>query len=782
MTRAGPRPRRWVLALLAALAPCAAWAQQPLAVTPPGLVLQSSRLLAPAPSGDQAAQRPMILRADELQVRPELDAAARGDVEFRRAGMVIRADRFSYDSAEDLAKAGGGVVVTREGARYSGSELQLKVQRFEGFFLQPTFEFTRLGAGGRAERIDFLDSSRLRAEKAIYTSCPREGGGEPDWLLRTDRIKLDFGINEGTAEGAVLEFLGVPILALPVLTFPLTDDRKSGWLPPTLVPLDNRNGLTLAVPYYWNIAPNRDATLIPTVMTRRGLALDSEVRYLEDRHKGRLRLNWLPQDRVTGTSRQAWDVDTEGRLFAGLDYSAHFRQVSDDDYWKDFPRSMPSSTVPRLLTQDFSAQRELGTRLGPLTAYARLQHWQVLQTGSGSELITSPYQRSPQLGLHFKPRLGAGLLATVETEVNRFTRPDARVSATLPVGWRWHGLGQISRPWALPGGWITPKLLFNAAAYDVDPSDGSSPASRFSRVVPGASLDAGLLFERQLHWFGRDQRQTLEPRVMYVNTPFRAQSTLPNFDSAERDFNALSIYTENAFTGVDRVSDAHQITAGVTSRLIDAVSGAESFRLTVAQRIRLREQRVVLTGDSLQGGLSDLLAEGATSVFNPWVLDAGLQYNPDTGRLVQTNLGARFTPAPFHTLSARYRLMQSRLDQVELGWQWPVFRGAARPIGASGGCGGTLYAVGRTNYSLKDSRMTDATVGVEYDTGCWIGRVVAERVSTGNAEATTRLLLQLELVGLSRLGANPLQVLKDNIPGYRLLREAGNTLFPTSEP
>jgi LPS-assembly protein len=401
MTRAGPRPRRWVLALLAALAPCAAWAQQPLAVTPPGLVLQSSRLLAPAPSGDQAAQRPMILRADELQVRPELDAAARGDVEFRRAGMVIRADRFSYDSAEDLAKAGGGVVVTREGARYSGSELQLKVQRFEGFFLQPTFEFTRLGAGGRAERIDFLDSSRLRAEKAIYTSCPREGGGEPDWLLRTDRIKLDFGINEGTAEGAVLEFLGVPILALPVLTFPLTDDRKSGWLPPTLVPLDNRNGLTLAVPYYWNIAPNRDATLIPTVMTRRGLALDSEVRYLEDRHKGRLRLNWLPQDRVTGTSRQAWDVDTEGRLFAGLDYSAHFRQVSDDDYWKDFPRSMPSSTVPRLLTQDFSAQRELGTRLGPLTAYARLQHWQVLQTGSGSELITSPYQRSPQLGLRW---------------------------------------------------------------------------------------------------------------------------------------------------------------------------------------------------------------------------------------------------------------------------------------------------------------------------------------------------------------------------------------------
>lgn len=745
------------------------------------VTLQPSTALAPLPAGAVTSQRPIVLRADALLLRPALDAVAEGSVEFRRAGTLIRADRLSYDSGQDRASALGQVWVTRGGMRYSGPELQLKVERFEGFFLQPEFDFSSLGAGGRADRIDFLDSDRLRAERAIYSSCPREDNNQPDWLLRTDRIKLDFAASEGVAEGAVLQFLGLPILGLPALSFPLSDDRKSGWLPPTLVPLDSRNGFTLAVPYYWNMAPNRDLTLTPTVMTRRGLSLDSEFRYLEREHSGRFRLNWLPQDRVSGGSRHALDIDNQGRLFGGLDYSARWRQVSDSAYWQDFPRSLPGAIVPRLLTEEFSAERVQSTPLGLLTGYARVQHWQVLQTGSGSDLIVAPYQRSPQLGLRLTSPLSAGLQAAFETEINHFTRPDASTSAAMPTGWRWHAVGQLSRPFVQPGGWITPKLLLNTATYDLDPI-GDLAGRRASRLIPSASVDAGLVFERPVSWFGRTQRQTLEPRMLYVNTPFRDQSGLPNFDSAERDFNTVSIYAENAFSGVDRVSDAHQLTAGVTTRLVDAQSGAETLRLGLAQRIRLRDQQVVLSGETLSQRFSDLLIEGASSVFQPWRFDAALQYNPDTRRVVRSIIGARYSPAPFHTLSARYRLASGLSEQVELGWQWPVYGGTAKPVGAAGGCGGTLYAVGRTNYSLKDSRMTDATIGVEYDAGCWIGRVVAERLSTGRAEASTRLLLQLELVGLSRLGANPLQLLKDNIPGYRLLREPGKALIPTSEP
>ena len=748
-----------------------AWAAEPAP-------LQPSTALTPPASNDAARQRPMILQADDVKVRPDLDAVAEGAVEFRRAGVLIQADRLRYDNASDTALAKGKVFIGRDGVRYRGTELQLQVQRFEGFFLQPEFEFDRLGAGGRADRIDFLDSERSRAYNAVYTSCPRGGGGEPDWLLRTDRVKLDFEANEGVAEGAVLQFLGVPILGLPVLSFPLTDDRKSGWLPPT-VGLDSRSGFELGVPYYWNIAPNRDATFTPTVLTRRGLALDSEFRYLEPRHHGRLRLHLLPDDRTVSSNRFGWEVDNEGWLGRSTRYSAKLLRVSDDSYWKDFPQIVPG-TSPRLLGQDVQLQRDLATALGPLQAYARVQHWQVLQSGTGTDLIVAPYQRSPQLGLRLAPVLPAGLRASLETEVNHFTRTTGTADPSAPAGWRWHALGQLSRPFTWPGAWLTPRLSLNAASYSFDAP--GQDRQRKSRLIPTTSLDAGMVLERETTWFGRPQRQTLEPRLLYVNTPFRDQTGLPNFDAAERDFNAVSIYAESAFSGIDRVSDAHQVTTGVTTRLVDTTTGAETLRLGLAQRIRLRDQRVVLTGPVLSQRFSDVLVEGSSSVFNPWKLDAALQYNPDDRRVVRSIIGVRFQPGPFRTLSAGYRLARGLSEQVEVGWQWPLWRGKAAPVGAAGGCGGTLYAVGRLNYSVRDSRMTDSLVGAEYDTGCWIARIVSERLSTGRAEATTRLLLQLELVGLSRLGSNPLQALKDNVPGYRLLREPRSTPFSNPEP
>ena len=764
------------LCLSALLGPRPVAAQPAEPAPPPALVLQPSTALEPLPDGGHGRQRPTILRAGELRLRPDLDAVATGGVEFRHAGTVIRADRLSYDNASDTAHAQGQVQVERPGARYRGPELQLRVQRFEGFFLQPEFEFLTLGSGGRAERIDFIDASRSQARQALYSSCPREDGVEPDWLLRTRRVTLDFDTNVGVAEGAVLQFLGVPILGLPVLSFPLSDDRKSGWLPPS-VGLDSRSGFEFGVPYYWNIAANRDATITPTVSTRRGASLETEFRFLEARQSGQLRLHLLPRDMTVQRARGAWLLASEGDAGYGLRYLANWRHVSDDAYWKDFPR-LVSSTSPRLLAQDLRLDRSWSTPLGPASAYARVQQWQVLQTGSGDDLIVAPYQRSPQLGATLAPELPGGLRAALQTELNHFTRPDLSASAALPTGWRWHALGQISRPWLWPGAWLTPKLALNAAAYDLDPSG----SGRSSRLIPTASVDAGLVFDRASHWFGRSQRQTLEPRLLYVNTPYRDQAALPNFDAADRDFNAVSIYAENAFSGVDRVSDAHQLTAGVTTRLVDDRTGVETLRLGLAQRFRLRDQRVVLSGGPLSRRFSDLLVDASSSALRPWQFDAALQYNPDSSRIERAIVSTRYSPEPFRTVSVGYRVARGLSEQFEFGWQWPVYRGTARPVGASSGCGGTLYAVGRVNYSLRDSRATDSLVGVEYDTGCWIGRVVAERLSTGRAEATTRLLLQLELVGLSRLGSNPLQALKDNVPGYRLLRDPRAAQFPFVEP
>jgi LPS-assembly protein len=263
--------------------------------------------------------------------------------------------------------------------------------------------------------------------------------------------------------------------------------------------------------------------------------------------------------------------------------------------------------------------------------------------------------------------------------------------------------------------------------------------------------------------------QTLEPRVLYVNTPYRAQQEFPNFDSAAKDFNFDSIYSANQFSGIDRVSDAHQLTAGVVSRWVNNAQGAELLRLGLVQRYLFRDQQVTPDGEPVTQRFSDLLLLGSAHLSPQWWTDGSVQFNPDEGRSVRTIMRARYSPGPFRTVSVAYRLTRGQSEQVELAWQWPIYGQEAGVKRDSAGCGGAWYSAGRLQYSMFDRRLTDSVLGFEYDAGCWVFRVGAERLSTGRAETNTRLMLQLELVGLSQLGSNALKVLRDNIPGYRRL-------------
>ncbi|HEY8711036.1 MAG TPA: LPS assembly protein LptD [Burkholderiaceae bacterium] len=753
-----------------------AWAQASGADEP--IELRPSPALRPAPRGEDARKLPIVLRARSLTGRPGLDTVAEGDAEFRRGGLVIRADRLSYDQPEDLAIARGDVRIRRDGNLYTGPELQLKVQRFEGFFLKPTYHFDRTGAGGSAQRIDFLDEQRAVAIGATYTSCPADGSGGPDWLLSTDRVSFDFANNEGVAEGGVLRFYGVPILAAPRLSFPLTDARKSGWLPPS-IGLDTKSGLQVSIPYYWNIAPNRDATFTPEISTRRGPSLASEFRYLEPSYSGAVKLNLTPNDLLTDSTRYALTGTHDADLGNALRLQMRLLRVSDNDYWKDYPGDVASPT-PRLLASDLQLTRPWGDWSG----YARVQKWQVLQTVDPASRIEAPYERAPQIGARYAGRVGAGFEINFEGEFNRFTNPTDASLTPRVTGMRVDALGSISRPYVTPGWMLTPKVSFNAASYALDQTPGVTTQNA-SRLIPTMSLDSAWVLERETRFFGHAVRQTLEPRLLYVNTPYRDQSSLPNFDASAKDFNFDSIFTENAFSGVDRVSDAHQITAGVTTRVLDPESGAEKVRLGLAQRYLLRDQLVTPDGKPLTRRFSDLLLLGSTTLIPAWTLEASVQYSPDSNRVSRSVVNVRYSPGPFRTLSATYLLTRGLTEQVELGWQWPLYGSTpdqprANRSGEGGaGCNGSWYGVGRLNYSMLERRIADAIVGVEYDAGCWIGRVVATRQSTGLTEATTRLLFQLELVGLSRLGSNPLQLLKDNIPGYKLLRE-GSGVAPLS--
>ncbi len=775
------------LPTLIALA-CCAWggvasaqqAPETQAVDALPLTLRASRVLV-RPSKTSHVKPALVIAAGQLAAQVDQRAQAQDGVELRYGELALGADKLDYGVVDDLARAEGHVRISHHGNVFTGPRLQLYVSRFEGEFLTPTFFLGATGGTGHADVLKFQDSEHMSATQARYSSCPVVDDQEPAWQISARHLSMDLAANEGEAEGAVLRFKGVPILAAPAMSFPLSSERKSGWLPPDIF-LDNRSGLEFGVPYYWNIAPQRDATFTPFIMTKRGVGLGSEFRYLEPGHAGRINVDLLPGDRVYGSSRWGLKLDNTG-LFGDWRYRLKSERVSDDDYWKDMSRRLESQT-PRLLASDLALSRHRELSWGVVDSYARIQRWQVLQGTDATAQFDSPYQRSPQLGVRlstaadeavldsFRPwgrraRLEGGL----ELEYNRFDLPGSALAGQQPRGGqRVHALGHVAAPVGGEAWWLIPRASFNAAAYDLDQARADG-RRRMSRVIPSFSIDHGWVFERDARLFDRDMRQTLEPRLLYVNTPFRDQANLPNFDAAGKDFNFDSIYTDNPFSGVDRVSDLHALSVGATSRWVSTARGEEVLRLGAVQRFLFRDQRITPDGQPVTQRLSDLLLAAAAHLDERWWADGTVEVNPETNRTVRSVLRARYSPGPFRTLSVAYRYARAQSEQVELAWQWPIYGqpAASRAREGGSGCGGAWYSAGRVQYSLQDKRLTDSVVGFEYDAGCWLLRWGVERLSTGRAETNTRLMLQLELVGLSQLGSNALKVLKDNVPGYRRL-------------
>jgi LPS-assembly protein len=758
---------------LAALAPVgAAWAQAQ-GLQPP-LQLRGSPMLREDIPPAARDQMPTIVRGDRISGRTDLETTVDGNAELRRADTVIRADRLEYYHPDDLARARGNVRVNRAGNVFEGPLLELKVEAFEGFFNEPRYRFLRSDAYGQADRVDFLDEHRSVVRNATYTTCQREDypGWMPAWILRANTIRLDNEEETGQARGAVLSFMGMPILPVPALSFPLSDRRKSGLLPPT-IGLDNVNGVEFTQPWYWNIAPNRDATFYPTLMTKRGIDLGGEFRYLERNYRGEVLANVMPSDQLRNRVRWGYQARHDGTLHglplvgAGT-LSLNLNRVSDDNYWRDFSRGS-SSLTQRLLSSDalFTWSRR------SWSGGVRTLSWQTLQDPLSP--ITPPYDRWPQLYARYaRVDLPYGLEATVDLDYTDFRSDRSRT--LQPDAQRSFVLGRIERPWQAPGWFVVPRMQLHATQYQYDaPLAGGQRTA--ARTVPILSIDSGLVFERDAAYFGRSFLQTLEPRAFYVYTPFRDQSRLPNYDSGLVDFNFATVFTENAFGGHDRISDNNLLTLGATSRLIEPDTGAEVARLGIAQRLRFKDQRVTLPGGTpVSERLSDVLLGASLNWTQQWTFDSTVQYNPKTGRSERATLGGRYNPSPYRVVSAAYRLQRNSSEQLDIGWQWPIndlWGDRGQDLGAGRGQGGgRFYSVGRLNLSLRDRRVVDTIFGVEYDACCWIGRVVLERLQAGTNQSNKRIMFQLEFVGFSRLGSNALGTLRQNIPRYQLLRDA----------
>ncbi len=746
--------------------------------TPP-ITLRMTPMLAEKPPEGEANTPPTFVFGDNITGRPDLETVIDGNAELRRGATAIRADRIELTHPTDMLNAKGNVHISNAGNQFRGPELQLKLDTFEGYFSQPSYRFLSNGGNGTAGRIDFVSDKVLVARNANYTTCERdnETTWEPAWVLSGTSFKFDQETETGEATGAVLRFKNVPILAGPKISFPLSNKRKSGLLPSTFN-MDSTSGFMVNQPYYLNIAPDMDATFSPTLMSKRGLDLGSEFRYLTPSYTGRVRASYMPGDKLrSGDNRWSYALEHVGTLntgissVGGLGVSLNLNRVSDDNYWRDFPRAS-SVLTQRLLSSDASAN---WTR-GHFSTTVRTLKWQTLQDPSSP--ITPPYDRLPQISASYSrvntPLVGAG--GFDYSLSGDFTRFSADRSLTKqPNADRAVAIAQISRPWISPGWYVTPKLQLHSTTYRFDSALTDGTLSK-SRVVPTFSVDSGLQYERKANYFGRDFTQTLEPRAFYVRTPYRDQSLLPNYDSGLNDFNFATVFSENAFVGNDRISDANLLTLGVTSRLLEPDSGAEKVRFGVAQRLRFSDQKVTLPGGlPVTDRVSDLLFGTSINWVPQWAFDATVQYNPKIKQSERSSIGVRYNPGNYRVVSASFRKQRNISNSVDVGWQWPIndiWGDKGQDLGAGRGQGGgRYYSVGRLNYSVPDRKLVDAIVGVEYDGCCWVGRVVLQRSQNTLIASNTRILFQLELVGFSRLGVNPLDTLKQNIPRYQYLRD-----------
>jgi LPS-assembly protein len=742
MTRflAPPNSKRWAFALTAIAAATTAMSAH-----------AQPRPAAKRPPHVEDKNAPTTIRAEDMSGRPERDLRLLRDVEVVHDKTRVTSDAASFQQVEQELEAKGNVRLWRFGDYYTADELKLNLETARGYALQPTYQLETNNAQGKAQRINFLNEDEAQVVDGTYSTCQ---GPNPDWYVKARSLNLDQGRDVGTAGATLIYFKDVPILGTPAMSFSLSGARRSGWLPPT-PSYSSRGGAELVVPYYFNIAPNRDLTLYPRYIARRGVQLGAVGRYIGETdagnyYEGRTLLEYLPNDKEA--NRDRWQLHTvhTQHLTEDWTYGWNLRAASDNNYPSDFSKTVASSSERQLLKE---LRTDYGGEFWSLTA--RAQKYHVLQDpgypADPSLFVSRPYDRLPAVNLHAARYDIGGFDWQLDSELTRFWHPD------LIKGNRLVMVPQVSYPIIGPSYFVTPKVMLNASAYQLD-AFGTDPARSLQRAVPTFSLDSGLIFERDTKFGGKKLTQTLEPRLFYVYTPYRKQDEFPNFDTAPATFNFSQIFSENRFVGSDRIGDANQVTAAVVSRFLES-SGAERLRLAFGQRFYFADQRVQIDNSTpVNSTRSDMLLAATGRISNSWGIDSLVQYNPSTSKVTTSNMSLQYTPGTYKVINAGYRYVRDSFKNADLSTQWPI--------------SDKWFGVGRVSYSLREHKMLESVVGLEYNCDCWVFRMGAQRFVTTAKKTSTQFFFQLELNGLSKIGfGNPLEVLKNSIPGYRRVNE-----------
>lgn len=658
-----------------------------------------------------------------------------GDVRITRQGSTISADSATFDPSNQRLGVSGNVTFADETLQMSATKALFDTVDDQGEFTDASFALTEGNGRGNARRIISDGNQFLELEGVRYSACPV---GENDWQLMADYLRVDRDKDIGQGRDVRIEFKGVPILYAPYLTFPASAARKSGFLLPDYGNTD-RSGNDLSIPYYWNIAPNLDATITPRYLTARGAQIGLETRYLLPDTEGSVEAVYLPNDMRANRDRYLASWQHNSYFDNGLRLRADVTDVSDRDYFGDLSSSAAGTAIThleRLLEAEYDRDDWM--------VGARLQTFQTLDDAITED--NKPYKRLPQLLFAGGWDTLLGLRANVDAELAQFERD---VGAT---GRRFGIEPGLSLPMQTPGASLIPSVRVNYAQYRLDDL-GNGTESNPSRTVPIYSLDGRLIFERDS---GRNGRflQTLEPRFRYTHIPFVNQDNVPVFDTGLPDFNLVQLFQDNRYRGIDRIGDTDKISVGFTTRLYDTDNGRELVTATLGQAIFLSDQGVQLPDrPSPQSNSSNLIAEVGVNLSSRWNGNLEYQWDPNRAETSKAAVRLQYRPDDDKVINLGYRFQDNDLEQSDISFAWPV--------------GNFWNIVGRWNYSLQENVTLERFAGIEYERCCWAVRLVTRSYVNNRDGGTDKALFaQFELKGLTSIGTRVDAFLERGILGY----------------
>ncbi|MCB1857311.1 MAG: LPS assembly protein LptD [Gammaproteobacteria bacterium] len=686
----------------------------------------------------------VIIDADSLSAEEQDEAMLlEGGVRVRQNQMMMEADNARYVRTDETLDAKGNVYFEQPGLRVTSREAHFDMGNDQGALQDVEYRLVDQGARGRAVSAWFESANLMHFEQIDYSTC-RPGNNA--WRLEAGKLDIDRTAGVGTARNAKLRVNDTPVAYIPYISFPIDDRRKSGFLFPSVGNSD-RSGFDISIPYYFNIAPEMDATVTPRFLSKRGLLLNSEFRYLQENHRGQVRAEIIPYDQEVAEdanhTRGALSYQASGNPYPQWAFDVDVNYASDNQYLDDLGNNLAVTSTKHL--QRKADLRYIGNGWSFL---GRVQHFQTVDIAS-----ESPYRRLPQLLFDLnKPRQPFGLTYHLRSEYANFTHKyDDQVH-----GQRFDLQPGVSLPLTRSWGFLTPKLSARYTRYWLE-SQIPGKAQTPDRLLPTFSVDGGLYFERSTNWFDTALSQTLEPRVFYLLTPYDNQDDLPDFDTSEVNFNLSSLFRENRFSGADRVGDANQLTMALTSRILSDDTGVELLRASIGQIYYFRDRRVQLspTSASENEDSSPLVAEASARINRNWGSSASIQWNPhrNSRSIEKGTVAIRYHDGNTRLFNAGYRYTQDTVEQTDLSARWPITR--------------NISAVGRWTHSLLYDKTVLAFAGIEYDSCCWRIRLLAQQLLTDvDDKPSNSILLQFELKGLGSLGHDVDDYLETNISGY----------------